>query len=382
MGSPFCIVDVDDFDAWVNLASRQMGSPEERLIFNGYEFGGHGWFYRGQSNAAWNIASSFERCVSPVYNDLRNPERDLKGREVGSIAEFKAKAWRYVSNKEMDNLEWLMLMRHHGVPTRLVDFTESASVALYFALVGNPKEEFAVWAVNRMAFHDQYLQSLIGKEVPGAREAIEKYGQRLGKELNDLSNVDSCLVLMRKAQAEMTCCEATAMLNNAHNRMLAKEIIDRPLNVTTTLTPRCSAVYFYPEYPSARMLAQRGLFMMSESLSTSFMASLFGGLSIDGSCKPDQIKMSEVMSRGLGDAKLVKYVFGVDDVGNAERFLRFANCTVDAMYPDIEGVARSVELKVRKALESCENIGYISSAGTVIDKNAAARLAQTYEQRR
>ena len=71
------------------------------------------------------------------------PERDL-------IDDFRLRAPAVGDTPPFsEECEWLFLMQHHGLPTRLLDWTEGALIALYFAVssAGNPKSP-VVWMIN------------------------------------------------------------------------------------------------------------------------------------------------------------------------------------------------------------------------------------------
>lgn len=122
-----------DLSEYVSLVAR-LNHEEE----------GNAWF-RGHSSALYSLTPSVLRDVTPLEDARSNL---LKGDEIlrsggfsvtgpnpeRMLDEFKRRAIPFLDFQPRNEFEWLFLMQHHGVPTRLLDWTTNALVALYFAV--------------------------------------------------------------------------------------------------------------------------------------------------------------------------------------------------------------------------------------------------------
>jgi hypothetical protein len=59
---------------------------------------------------------------------------------------FKQRAIAHLQREPKDDWEWLFVAQHHGLPTRLMDWTRNALVAAYFAVAEEGAEDCALYA--------------------------------------------------------------------------------------------------------------------------------------------------------------------------------------------------------------------------------------------
>ncbi|WP_439835959.1 FRG domain-containing protein [Aeromonas caviae] len=80
--------------------------------------------YRGQRKP-WQLLPSI--CRYSSASSLLEREQEL-------LACFKREATRCLHVEPTNDWDWLVVAQHHGLPTRLLDWTSNSKIALWFAL--------------------------------------------------------------------------------------------------------------------------------------------------------------------------------------------------------------------------------------------------------
>lgn len=273
------------------------------------------WVFKGLRNSEYKLQTTLEREIRDVgidtnelhkkhenaeeYRKFYNEEltsilqNGLDGQSVwdiesGLVRKFQRQYYHHgMSAPEEDNImEWLALMQHYGAPTRLLDWTYSFFVAVFFALEQAEGDYCAVsvWALEK--------QSIINNVLYG--DILPKY-------------VRQCLV----KDKDVKLCNTW------------KKVFRRKNGSKSFVFPANSFRL------NKRLVVQQGDFLVPGDIS-----------------KPFEDNLAEVLRKGNGSCfKLYKYVIQFDVKERRETLLHLHRMNINraSLFPGLEGFAMSLK---------------------------------------
>jgi FRG domain. len=259
------------------------------------------WAFRGQADESWKLSTKFEREAKKYQRD--DPYW-FKNREHYILQDFQRRAHHYVKNlpKSENYIEWLSLLQHYGGPTRLLDFTYSFYVALFFA-VETSAVDSAIWAVN------------------------------IHKLIRQLSKVDD----YKKIKNERSF-KGIIEINNHWAETVIK---DRKNNDVVFLVD--------PFQQHERISIQQGLFLFPGNIDKSFEFNICSVFELDfkelSAKNAININFSEIDKFDISDISAIKIIIPFSLHSKALVELYKMNVTAASLFPGLDGFARSLSYR-------------------------------------
>lgn len=244
------------------------------------------WLFRGSSDNSHWLHSTFDRSI---HSARWKPDGGRKARDLEELIyrSFVRGAHLRVETPpaEEEVVEWLALMRHHGAPTRLLDWSYSFWISLFFAAADARDGTASVWALDSWWLDTRARHAAIAGGLKDALEARD---------------------------ADLHCRKATTFLDLYQSQ-----------DARFVLKQNCWRL-------NARLAVQQGVFLCPSDIATCFQSNLVSMIRADSGRQGEALPLHRIdFSAAKAGPKIV------------ERLYRYG-ISFASLYPDLEGFARSL----------------------------------------
>ena len=290
---------------------------------------GSQWIFRGHKSVTYRLDSGLDRYVTDlvlarerrgVKTDKQSFALTLPRAEHFAIANFRAKSQEY--HDWPSNVSALLAMQHYGAKTRLLDFTTSIMVALFFAyeekMTGDKRVIYAInykKLIERGGWRGRYIANSNQSDLNGRGD------EEVWWELeSQLENYYFNKFMLEQAE------------NNIKNGWDNREMGIIPL---------------YKARFNKRQMAQSGIELMPCTFD-GFTRNLAYVLDVNEEQINNPPESNIKCISCLPNAELslptslIKFIFDAEMEDDAWRILDQANIDASTIYPDLDGVAKSV----------------------------------------
>ena len=253
--------------------------------------------YRGSGCAAWPLLTSLDRLGGT------EPPHTKRHLELHVLRSFIRYSRPHLRDSGANDWELLVLAQHHGVPTRLLDWSWSPLVAAHFAtLAARPGEGCAVWRLDWHRMHRHYGLNPIALLVAD----LERLGGTLHGERYEGGDAE------RKDGAAERHLRGDALSADAPPAFTPASLVSREGDLAPF------ACLIEPPALDARIVAQAATFTVCTDAARPF---------------------DEFLEREGLDGVLTRYIIPPDAVDRVRDQLDLAGMDERRLFPDFDGVA-------------------------------------------